>query len=81
MLATTLPQRSPGVPKVPTMEEASLPRFSISLWAAIYGPAGMAPAVVQRLSREINLALNRPEVREQLDVYSRTLRDAGVQPE
>ena len=81
VLATTLPQRSPGVPKVPTMEEAGLPRFSISLWAAIYGPAGMAPAVVQRLSREINLALNRPEVREQLDVYSRTLRDAGVQPE
>jgi tripartite-type tricarboxylate transporter receptor subunit TctC len=104
VLATTLPNRSPGAPEVPTMAEAGLPKFSISLWAAIYGPARMHQAVVDRLSHEINLALNRPEVKEQLErqqffvqgstpkeletytkeqleVYSRTLREAGVQPE
>lgn len=103
-LATTLPHRSPGAPDVPTMVEAGLPRFSIALWAAIYGPAKMPQGIVDQLSREVNLALNRSDVkeqlerqqffgqgsapkeldaytREQLEMYSRTLRDAGVQPE
>ena len=104
MLATTLPQRHPRALEVPTMAEAGMPAFSIVVWAAMYGPAKMPPAIVERLSREVNLALNRPEVKEQferqqffaygstpkeledytkeqLDVYSRTLRSAGVQPE
>ena len=104
MLATTLPQRHPRAPEVPTMAEAGMPTFSIVVWAAIYGPAKMQPAIVERLSREVNLALSRPEVKEQferqqffaygstpkeledytkeqLNVYSRTLRSAGVHPE
>ena len=104
MLATTLPQRHPRAPEVPTMAEAGMPTFSIVVWAGMFGPAKMPPAIVDRLSREVNLALNRPEVkeqferqqffaygstpkeledftREQLDVYSRTLKSAGVQPE
>jgi tripartite-type tricarboxylate transporter receptor subunit TctC len=103
-LGTTLPSRSPGAPDVPTIAEAGLPKFSISLWAAVFGPARMQPAVVDRLSNEFNAALSRPEVkelmerqqfftqgstpreleaytREQLEIYSRTLREAGVQPE
>ena len=104
MLATTMPQRNPRAPDVPTMAEAGLPKFAIVVWAAMYGPAKMPPGVVDRLWREVNLALSHPEVkeklerqqffaqgstpkeleaytREQLDVYARTLRDAGVQPE
>jgi tripartite-type tricarboxylate transporter receptor subunit TctC len=104
VLATTLPNRSPGAPEVPTMAEAGLPKFSISLWAAIYGPAKMPQGIADKLAHEINLALNRPDVkellerqqffaqsstpreleaysREQMEVYSRTLREAGVQPD
>lgn len=104
VLATTLPQRHPRAPEVPTMAEAGMPKFAVVVWAAMYGPAKMPPAVVERLSREVNLALNRPEVKEQferhqffaqgstpreletytkaqVEVYSRTLRDAGIKPE
>jgi tripartite-type tricarboxylate transporter receptor subunit TctC len=104
VLATTMPQRNPQAPDVPTMAEAGMPTFAIVIWAAIYGPARMPPAIVERLAREINLALSQPQVKEklerqqffaqgstpkeleaytkeQLDVYSRTLRGAGVQPE
>lgn len=104
VLATTLPQRHPRAPDVPTMAEAGMPKFAVVVWAAMYGPAKMPPAIVERLSREVNLALNRPEVKEQferhqffaqgstpreletytkaqVEVYSRTLRDAGIKPE
>ena len=104
MLATSLPQRHPRAPEVPTMAEAGMPTFSIVVWAGMFGPAKMPSGIVEQLSREVNLAVNRPEVteqferqqfigsgstpkeladftKEQLGVYSRTLRNAGVEPQ
>ncbi|MBV7484862.1 tripartite tricarboxylate transporter substrate binding protein [Bordetella sp. BOR01] len=65
-LVTTLSERSPGAPDVPTMAEAGLPDFSITLWAGIYGPSGVPEEIVTRLSNEINRALGREDVRRQL---------------
>lgn len=66
-LVTTLPQRSAGYPQVPTMAEAGVPGFSITLWGGIFAPAKVPRAVVERLSREVNQALAQPSVREQLE--------------
>jgi len=66
-LATTLDSRSPLLPEVPTMVEAGLPPFPINPWIALVGPAKMPKDLVERLSRETNAALRRPEVRTQLD--------------
>ncbi|HYT48505.1 MAG TPA: tripartite tricarboxylate transporter substrate binding protein [Burkholderiales bacterium] len=66
-LATTLDSRSPLLPKVPTMVEAGLPPFPINPWIALVAPAKMPKDIVERLSRETNAALRRPEVRTQLD--------------
>ena len=86
------------------MAEAGLPKFSISLWAALYGPPGMPQAIVDQLAKEMGHVLSRSDVREkleaqqffvqgstpkeleiftaeQLQVYARTLREAGVQAE
>lgn len=66
-LALALTQRSPLLPNVPTVVEAGLPKFSITPWAGMFAPARTPPAVVDRLSLELNTALKRAEIRGQLD--------------
>ncbi len=65
-LVTTLPNRSALVPDVPTIVEAGFPKFSVSPWAGMFGPARMPRDVTERLNREINALLRRPDVRESL---------------
>jgi tripartite-type tricarboxylate transporter receptor subunit TctC len=66
LLAVTEPQRSALLPDVPTVAE-TLPGFSMSVWYAAYGPAGMPRPLVERLNAEINKALAVPEVRSRMD--------------
>jgi tripartite-type tricarboxylate transporter receptor subunit TctC len=65
-LATLLPRRSLAAPDVPTLAEAGFPTPATP-WAAVFGPAGMPPEIVERMSHEINLALDLPEVRAQFE--------------
>ncbi|HET7669245.1 MAG TPA: tripartite tricarboxylate transporter substrate binding protein [Burkholderiales bacterium] len=65
-LVTTLPSRSPLMPEVPTIVEAGFPKFSVSPWAGMFGPARMPREVTERINRELNALLNRPDVRESL---------------
>ena len=66
-LAVLLPTRHALMPEVPTTVEAGLPPLSVATWAALFGPAGMPREVVARLNRELNAAIARPEIREQVD--------------
>jgi tripartite-type tricarboxylate transporter receptor subunit TctC len=61
-IVTSLKQRSPVLPDVPTIGEAGLPKFSILSWAALYGPAKTPKDVVDRLNREFVAAMKRPDV-------------------
>ncbi len=63
-LAVTTPKRAINLPNLPTMSEAGVPGYAMTLWIAIYAPAGTPPPVVARLNREIHRALSLPEVRE-----------------
>ena len=65
-LAVMLDRRSPLAPEVPTVAEAGIGAVSVRLWAGFAGPARLPAELVQRLSREINAALARPEIHEQL---------------
>ncbi|MFN7425512.1 MAG: Bug family tripartite tricarboxylate transporter substrate binding protein [bacterium] len=65
-LAVTTPKRVATLPDLPTMAEAGLPGYAITLWIAVFGPAGMPPAVTTRLNKEINRVLTLPEVRDQM---------------
>jgi len=65
-LLTLQPQRSPLLPDVPTAAEAGLGALTIRPWAGFFGPAGMPPEVVAKLSTALNAVLQRPDVREQL---------------
>jgi len=66
-LAVLLPTRHALIPEVPTTVEACLPPLSVATWAALFGPAGMPREVVVRLNHELNAAIARPEIREQVD--------------
>jgi tripartite-type tricarboxylate transporter receptor subunit TctC len=61
-LVTSLKQRSPILPDVPTIAEAGLPKFSILSWAALYGPGKMPKDLTDRVNKEFVTAMKRPEV-------------------
>jgi tripartite-type tricarboxylate transporter receptor subunit TctC len=68
-LAVTTPRRSPFLPELPTMQEASVAGFDISTWFGVFGPAGLPSAVLDRLHREIVDSLQVPDVRDRLAAF------------
>ena len=65
-LAVLLPSRSSMLPNVPTGAEAGLPPFTAGTWAALFGPAKLPAEITQRMNRELNAAMQRPEVRDKI---------------
>jgi len=63
-LAAMFPNRSPLLPECPAAAQAGLGKMSLTPWGAIFGPKGMPKDVVDRLNRELNAIVKRPEVRE-----------------
>ena len=61
-LVTSQKKRSSLLPDVPTIAEAGLPKFSITSWAGLFGPAKLGKDVQERLNREFVAAMKRPEV-------------------
>jgi tripartite-type tricarboxylate transporter receptor subunit TctC len=66
VLATVLQSRSVLQPDVPTMAEAGYPGVQNAGWAAMFGPAKLAPGVTQRLSGAVQEGLKRQDVRDSL---------------
>jgi tripartite-type tricarboxylate transporter receptor subunit TctC len=65
-LAVTTGKRSALMPELPTMIEAGVPGFESSAWFALFGPAGLAQEVRNRVHEASVAALNAPDARERL---------------
>ena len=65
-LTVTGSQRNPHFPQVPTTVELGFKSVLADIWFGIVGPAGIPTPIVDRLSKEINAALNDRSVRELL---------------
>ncbi|RZS84451.1 Bug family tripartite tricarboxylate transporter substrate binding protein [Pigmentiphaga kullae] len=63
-LAVVDERRSPLIPDLPTMAEQGFPGVFVNIWFGVYGPAGMAPALADRLNAQINAALREPDAVE-----------------
>ena len=66
VLAVTTPQRWPGTPELPTMQEAGVPGFVITQWYGLLAPAKTPQPIVAKLNQEIARILHQPDVKEKL---------------
>jgi tripartite-type tricarboxylate transporter receptor subunit TctC len=78
-LAVTSDKRWPDLPSVPTMDESGLRGYETWGWAALYGPAGLPPAITRTLSTEVANAVKSPELSERL--LKQGLEPIGSTPE
>jgi tripartite-type tricarboxylate transporter receptor subunit TctC len=65
-IATASAKRPAGLEQFPTFAEAGYPGVEANAWFAVFGPAGMPAAVVQRLNTEIARGLKAPDVQQRL---------------
>jgi tripartite-type tricarboxylate transporter receptor subunit TctC len=66
-LAVTTATRAPVLPNVPTVQEAGVPGFDVSVWYGVFAAAGTPQPIVQKLNAEFIRAMNVPEVKERVE--------------
>ena len=64
--AVTAKRRQAAAPDVPTVDEAGLPEFYVSVWHGLWAPKGLPKNVVGRLNTAVTAALADPMVRQRL---------------
>ncbi|MDH2235981.1 tripartite tricarboxylate transporter substrate binding protein [Pigmentiphaga sp. GD03639] len=77
-LAVTSAQRSPALPSVPTLAEAGVPDLSVTTWYGIFGPAKVAPEVVERMRGLISQALATDRIQALWKDYGATVDGPGA---
>ncbi|MGH7846156.1 MAG: tripartite tricarboxylate transporter substrate binding protein BugD [Candidatus Binatia bacterium] len=60
----TTKKRLPSLPNVPTMEEAGLPGFEVTVWHGLYAPKGAPQPVVDTLNKALLVALHGATVKQ-----------------
>ena len=65
-LAVTTRVRSTMVAELPTIDESGLKGFDLSTWFGVFTPAGVQPAILVALHREITRALDAADLRSRL---------------
>lgn len=63
-LAVAAPKRVPAFPDVPTAAEAGVPGFEVSTWYGVFAPKNTPPAIVERMTKELQTALNTPTIKD-----------------
>jgi tripartite-type tricarboxylate transporter receptor subunit TctC len=64
--AVTAAKRIPSAPEIPTVDEAGLPGFYISVWHGLWVPHGTPPDVIARLTGAAQEAMADPAVQKRL---------------
>lgn len=78
-LAVTGATRSPLLPQVPTFEEAGVQGMQAQGWFGLLAPAGLQPALQQKIAAEVTNILRQEDVRSRL--LSMGVVAAGSTPE
>ena len=77
--AITAPARLASAPDIPTVDEAGLPGFYMSIWHAFWVPKGTPRDVVAKLNAAAREALLDPAVRKKLEDIGQQIPSADQQ--
>ncbi len=73
-LAVSSAKRSKALPDVPTIAESGYPGFEVENWFALVGPAGLPPAVVDKLYAAWRDGAATPQATNAFDAISADIR-------
>lgn len=65
--------RVPSLADLPTMHEAGLPNFEVSVWHGLYAPKATPKPIIDRLVKALHVALKDPVVKQRF-------HDLGTEP-
>jgi tripartite-type tricarboxylate transporter receptor subunit TctC len=66
VLAVTTAKRLPALPAVPTVQEAGVPDYDVTLWHGLIAPKGVPQPIVDKLNKAANETLKLSEAAEKL---------------
>jgi tripartite-type tricarboxylate transporter receptor subunit TctC len=66
-LAVTSAERVPYLADLPTLRELGYRDFVATTWFSLSGPAGMPADIVDKINREVVKAMDRPQVKRQIE--------------
>ena len=80
-VTTTARLSSPVLKDMPTMQEAGLKDFSVTIWQGLYAPKGTPAAVLKKLNEALKVAIKDPEfIRKQDAGGASVIMDARNDP-
>ena len=62
-LGVTSKTRNPAIPDIPSVAEQGYANFEIGLWFGVWAPAATPSAIVNKINKDINQAMQDPEVK------------------
>jgi len=65
-LGVSSPERWPTLPEIPTVAEAGVPGYESSSWQGFFGPARLAPDLVNLLHREVAAIAKSADIQKRL---------------
>jgi tripartite-type tricarboxylate transporter receptor subunit TctC len=66
VIAVSAPKRSRTMPELPTIAESGVPGFSMRSWNGLLAPHGTPKPIVQKLSAEVNAAMENQAFAQRL---------------
>ena len=77
--AVTAKARLASAPDIPTVDEAGLPGFHVSIWQGIFVPKGVAKEIVAKIDTAVVAALADPGVRKRLAEIGQEIPSSELQ--
>jgi tripartite-type tricarboxylate transporter receptor subunit TctC len=78
----TIKKRVPSLPNIPTMDEAGLPGFEVSVWHGLYAPKGTPRPVIDTLAKALQAALKDATFRQRnAELGAEVLGEESARPE
>jgi tripartite-type tricarboxylate transporter receptor subunit TctC len=74
-LAIAGKQRDPAFPNLKTTTELGFPYLQVSIWHALYAPAGTPPAIVDKIAADVRAILKEPDFARHVQGF--TILDGG----